>query len=116
MRVAITSQNFRTVTSHAGRARKFLVVDTGVQGVEAQCLDLAPEYAMHGFDDAMPHPLDGVDVLITGSAGEGLTRRLAHRGIQVVCTAETDPACAVRDFLNGCLKPAPPHDHGACTH
>jgi predicted Fe-Mo cluster-binding NifX family protein len=116
MRVAITSQNFRTVTSHAGRARRFLLVDTGLQSVEARRLDLDPEFAMHGFDDAAPHPLDGVDVLITGSAGEGLTRRLARRGIRVVCTAETEPTRAVEDFLNGCLKPAPPHEHGDCAH
>ncbi|HAF55643.1 MAG TPA: nitrogen fixation protein, partial [Thauera sp.] len=27
MRIAITSQNFRTVTAHAGKARRFLVFD-----------------------------------------------------------------------------------------
>lgn len=116
MRLAITSQNFRTITSHAGRARRFLVVDTGALSVEARRLDLAPEFAMHGFDDAKVHPLDGVEVLITGSAGDGLARRLAKRGIRVVCTAETDPSRAVEDFLNGCLKPAAPHEHGDCAH
>ena len=27
MRIAVTSQNFRTVTGHAGKARRFLVFD-----------------------------------------------------------------------------------------
>ncbi len=115
MRIAVTGQNFRTISSHAGRARRFLVVDAGPEprGV-AQRLDLDSEYAFHGYDDGKPHPLDGVEVLLTGSAGDGLTRRLAGRGIRVVCTAETDPIQAVEDFLAGSLKAAAPHEHGAC--
>ncbi len=115
MRIAVTSQNFRTVTSHAGRARRFLVVDTSPEPRgEALRLDLTAEYVFHGYDDGKPHPLDGVEVLLTGSAGDGLTQRLARRGIRVVCTAETDPTQAVADFLEGKLKAAAPHEHGAC--
>lgn len=115
MRIAVTSQNFRSVTSHAGRARRFLVVETSPEPRgEPRRMELTQEYAFHGYDDGKPHPLDGVEVLLTGSAGDGLTRRLARRGIRVVCTAETNPNQAVEDFLKGCLKPAAPHDHGAC--
>jgi predicted Fe-Mo cluster-binding NifX family protein len=113
MRIAITSQNFRTVTGHAGKARRFLVFDCKDANsmVETQRLDLPLEMAFHGFDDRFPHPLDGVDILISGGAGEGFVQRMLRRGIQVVATGETDPLTAVRAFLAGTLKPPGPHDH-----
>jgi predicted Fe-Mo cluster-binding NifX family protein len=116
MRIAITSHDFSTVTSHAGRALRFLVLDAsiGEEASEPRRLDLALEFAMHGFDDAQPHPLDGVEVLLTGSAGDGLIGHLARRGIRVVCTQETDPKKAVEDYLEGRLHPAAPHDHRDC--
>jgi predicted Fe-Mo cluster-binding NifX family protein len=113
MKIAITSQNFRTVTGHGGKARRFLVYaispDTTV--TEMERLDLPIDMAMHGFDDCQQHPLDEVDYLITGGAGAGFVQRMARRGVRVVTTAETDPEIAVHAFLAGCLKPPAPHDH-----
>jgi predicted Fe-Mo cluster-binding NifX family protein len=113
MRIAITSQNFRHVTGHAGHARRFLVfkVDDAQATALVDRLDLPKELAIHGFDDRQPHPLYGVDVLITGGAGEGFKRRLAMRGVQVVATGETDPETAVKDFLSGVVKAPEAHDH-----
>ncbi|MBU1236501.1 MAG: nitrogen fixation protein [Gammaproteobacteria bacterium] len=116
MRIAVSSQNFRQVTGHAGHARRFLVFNVdGVASIElVDRLDLPKELAIHGFDDRVPHPLYGMDVLITGGAGEGFKQRLAQRGVQVVATAETDPEVAVRAFMAGHLSPplAQDHDHG----
>lgn len=113
MHIAISSQNFRQVTGHAGRARRFLVFKVG--GADAidlvDRLDLPKEFALHGFDDRQPHPLDGMDVLITGGAGEGFKRRLAARGVRVIATGEADPETAVKDFLAGTVKAPHAHDH-----
>lgn len=113
MQIAVSSQNFRQVTGHAGHARRFLVfkVDEGKSIQLVDRLDLPKELAIHGFDDRQAHPLYDVDVLITGGAGEGFKRRLAMRGVQVVATAETDPEVAVRDFLTGVVKAPEAHDH-----
>lgn len=121
MRIAVTSQNFRSITGHAGRTRRFLVfdVDSFASVSEINRLDLPKELAMHGFDDSQPHPLDGMDVLITGGAGDGFVRRLARRGVRVVATSETDPETAVHAFLAGCLREARPqlmHDHAHGEH
>jgi predicted Fe-Mo cluster-binding NifX family protein len=119
MRIAIASHDFTTIGLHAGRARRFLLFDVGVDGVRLPTgrLDLAPEYAMHEFDDEGAHPLDGVDVLLAGSAGEGVVRKAARRGIRLVCTAETDPTRAIDDFLGGHLAPAASCDHHCnCSH
>jgi predicted Fe-Mo cluster-binding NifX family protein len=120
MRVAVTSQNFRTVTGHAGKARRFIVFEAGADRPprEAERLDLDIDMAIHGFDPRARHPLDGMDVLVTGGCGEGFKRHMAARGVRVVVTAETDPARAVADLLAGRVKvPASncgdePHDHG----
>jgi predicted Fe-Mo cluster-binding NifX family protein len=116
MRIAVSSQNFRTVTGHAGRARRFIVFETGgcKRPAEVERLDLDADMAMHGFDHRAAHPLDGMDVLITGGAGEGFVRNLAARGVQVVATVESDPVLAVEAFLAGRLMSASAscnHDH-----
>jgi predicted Fe-Mo cluster-binding NifX family protein len=113
MKIAITSQNFRTITGHGGKARRFFLFDvqSPEEIAEIGRLDLPMEMAMHGFDDRNQHPLDGTDLLITGSAGDGFVARMARRGIRVVRTGETDPLEAIRGCYSGTLKPPVPHDH-----
>jgi predicted Fe-Mo cluster-binding NifX family protein len=116
MRIAVTSQNFRTVTGHAGHARRFIVFDAAGNDAphEVERLDLDAGMVIHGFDPRARHPLDGVDVLITGGAGEGFIRHLATRGVRVVATGESDPRAAVAAFLAGRVTSASAgcnHDH-----
>ncbi len=117
MRFAITSQNFRTITGHAGKARRFIIFegDDVLSVAEKGCLDLPLEMSMHAHDERFPHPLDGCDVLITAGSGDGFVMRMARRGTRVVATAETVPLTAVRGFLAGTLKPPQPHDHAKET-
>lgn len=114
MRIAVTSQNFRTITGHAGKARRFLVFEAegGETPREVSRLDLPKEMSLHEHhgDD---HPIYGFDAVITGSCGAGFARRLAVRGVQVVTTGETDPATAAAALAAGRpLPPAAPHEHG----
>lgn len=101
MKIAVTSQNFRTVTGHAGRARRFLVYDAepDAEPVEVERLDLPKELAMHDFHGGGPHPVDAFDVILSGGFGEGFARRLATRGVIAAVTPETDPVAAVKAFL-----------------
>ena len=116
MRIAVSSQNFRSITGHAGKARRFMVFENSDDGEvrEVVRFDLPPEMAMHGFDDSRTHPLDGVNVLITASCGEGFARRMQLRGVRVVVTGANEPAAAVRDFLAGSLAPPPDDGEEAC--
>jgi predicted Fe-Mo cluster-binding NifX family protein len=101
MKIAVTSQNFRTVTPHAGRTRRFLVYEAaeGGEPVEVDRLDLPKELSMHEFHADSPHPLDAVDVIIAGSFGEGFAARMAKRGIVAVATDLADPVEAVKEYL-----------------
>lgn len=114
MKIAITSQNFRTITGHAGKTRRFLVYEAGPgqEPVEVERLDLPKEMAFHAFRGDGPHPVDGADVVVTAGCGAGFPKRLAARGIRVVVTGETDPVAAARAVAHG--EPLPPpqaHEH-----
>ncbi len=116
MRIAVSSQNFRTVTGHAGQARRFFVFEADGQQPpkEVERLDLDANFAIHGYDHGAKHPLDSMNVLITGSAGEGFIRHMAARGVRVVATGESVPELAVAAFLSGRVKSASEgcnHDH-----
>jgi len=117
MKIAITSQNRKTITEHAGMCRKFWVYDIQNQQIVSKALlELDKEHSFHESAHAVgpqaAHPLDGADVLIAGSAGSGLQVRLGKRGIQVLVTTETDPDQAVAAWLAGKLPlvTTPPHD------
>lgn len=113
MRIAVTSQNFRTVTGHAGKTRRFLVFEPGPDGrtpVEVERLDLPKSMSLHEYhgDD---HPVYGMDVVVTAGCGEGFVRRLSRRGVRVIATSETDPSRAAAAVIAGeALAPAAPHD------
>lgn len=113
MKIAVTSQNFRTITGHAGKTRRFLVYEAeGSKVREVARLDLPKEQSFHELAGDAAHPIDGVDVLITASCGDHFSARLARRGIRVLATRETDPETAVRlTSTGGLLPPAEPHDH-----
>jgi len=101
MKIAVTSQNFRTVTGHAGRARRFLIYDAqpGAEPVEIGRLDLPKELAMHDFHGGGPHPIDDVDIILSQGFGEGFAQRMAKRGILAATTEEADPVAAVKACL-----------------
>lgn len=113
MKIAITSQNFRTVTAHAGKTRRFLIFDISrpCSPREVDRLDLRKDQAFHEFGGGH-HPIDGVTALITGGAGAGFRARMAQRGIEVVVTGEEDPLQAAHDYIAGIVKPPRDDDHG----
>ncbi len=115
MKIGVSSQNFRTITGHAGKARRFFVYTVGQDGrfEETDRIDFPKEMAMHNIPQGVPHPLDQLDVLVTGGCGAGFINKLAARNVQVIPTSETDPVKAVTELLQGgSLPPAEPHDHG----
>jgi len=118
MRIAVTSQNFRTITGHAGKTRRFLIYEVEGQGapVEVERLDLPAAMSLHEFHGA-DHPLfqKRLNALITQGAGRGFVQRLARHGITVHVTSDLDPAQAAAQVAAGLpLTPGPPqdHDHG----
>ncbi len=118
MNIGISSQNFRTITGHAGKARRFLIFvpDSNGNMIKAERLDLPMEMTMHNFQGG-PHPLDDLDVLITQSCGQGFSRNLTARGVRVIITSESDPMKAAQAVHDGQKLPPPePHNHHHAQH
>ncbi|TCT20286.1 NifB/NifX family molybdenum-iron cluster-binding protein [Thiobaca trueperi] len=114
MRIAVTSQNFKTITGHAGKSRRFIVydVDGSAPPVEAERLDLSSGMSIHDYHGE-DHPLFqlGLNALITQSAGAGFMQRMARHGISVHATSEPDPQRAVAQLAAGApLAAALPHE------
>jgi len=112
MKIAVTSQNFKSVTGHAGKSRRFIIFNVGTpcDSPEVTWLDLPLEMSMHEFSGGA-HPLDDMDVILTASAGQGFVSKLAQRGVRVITCGESNPRQAVKDFLTGAVKAANPHAH-----
>ncbi len=106
MKVAIATKDWLTVSGHAGKAHCWLVYDL-VPGKAGDPLpppsriELAKEQVLHYFQDDGPHPLDGVEIVVAGSAGDGFVRHMNKRGAEVILTGETDPAAALTRILAG---------------
>ena len=119
MRIAVTSQNFRTITGHAGKARRFIVYEADANGnpTEIDRLDLPMEWSLHEYHGE-DHPLFELKLngIVTQGAGNGFLQRMARHGIQVYTTSATDPLQAVSAILAGQPLPAAAphtHDHGS---
>ncbi len=106
VKIAIATKDWLTVSGHAGQARCWLIYDLapsqGGWPLPAPArVELAKEQVLHRFRDDGPHPLDGVDIVVAGSAGDGFVRHMRKRGTEVLLTGETDPPAALTRILAG---------------
>lgn len=103
MKIAIATKGHATVSGHAGQTPTWLVYDCtpGQPLSAAQALTLQKNQLFHHFNDEGPHPLDGVEIVVAASAGDGFVRHMQRRGAQVLLTGETDPAAALKKILAG---------------
>jgi predicted Fe-Mo cluster-binding NifX family protein len=112
MKIAVTSQNRKTITEHAGRCRKFFVFNIeNNKIINKELIELPKEQSFHESSPHAPHVLDDIDVLIAGDMGQGLITRLARKGIEAIVTKETDPEQAVTLYLSGTLPRELPQGH-----
>ncbi|WP_374480059.1 NifB/NifX family molybdenum-iron cluster-binding protein [Zoogloea sp.] len=112
MKIAIPVTGEQLVAGHAGQARNWLVYDCipGSPLPAPNAIMLAREQVLHHFEDDGPHPLDGVEVVIAASAGDGLVRHMAKRGAEVLLTGEQQPDAALARILAGEALPDPRFD------
>ena len=101
MRIAVTSQNFRTVTGHAGRCRRFIIYEVKPDGTfeEVDRLDLPKDMSIHEHPVEAPHPLDEVHHVLTNGCGPGFVNKMEMRGVQVHLTDIEDPDRAVGELV-----------------
>ncbi len=117
MKIAVTSQDYLTITGHAGQTTRFLVftAESGRDPVEIARLDLSEDQTIHSFQGG-EHPLDGLDALIVGSAGQCFVERMRARGITTVAARGVSPADAVAAYVAGLLQPLAEGEACTCDH
>lgn len=117
MQIAVTSQNRKTITEHAGKCRKFWIYDIQQGTVSGKHLiELPIDQSFHASHHQLAEPLAGVNVLITASMGAGLHQRLKQNGILPVITLEENPDEAVNAFLKNDLDRQPIDRNHPCQH
>ena len=115
MKIAIATKEFTAVSGHAGQTREWLLYDLSNHRTSQllpapRRIDLDKEQVLHVFEDDAPHPLDGVDIVVCASAGDGFIRHMKKRGAEVLLTGESDPALAITRILAGEALPDPRFD------
>ncbi|UCV05057.1 NifB/NifX family molybdenum-iron cluster-binding protein [Dechloromonas denitrificans] len=106
MKIAIATKDFTAVSGHAGQTRQWLVYDLTEHRANQilpapKRVDLDKEQILHTFADDGPHPLDGIDLVVCASAGDGFIRHMKKRGADVLLTGEAEPAEAIARILAG---------------
>ncbi|MEN8186407.1 MAG: NifB/NifX family molybdenum-iron cluster-binding protein [Bacteroidota bacterium] len=122
--VAVTSQNKRTVTNHAGKCTSYLIYTIEKDKVtNKRLLELEHNetlrYTFH--EDQTEDPknyLFDVDILLSGSIGKGVVDRLATQNVAAYVIREKDPDFAVEKLVKGTLEAFAPISHrrggGSC--
>jgi predicted Fe-Mo cluster-binding NifX family protein len=106
MKVAIPTRNWSEVSGHAGQARQWLLYDLSAHSPDKPLpepvrITLTKEQTPHYSKDEDVNPLDGVEIIVAGSAGDGYIRHMKKRGADVLLTGETDPTAALNRLIAG---------------
>lgn len=108
MKIAVTSQNRKTITEHAGKCRKFWIYEINSGFVAGKTLlELAMADSFHANQHQLAKSLADIKVLITAGMGIGLYQRLSQEGILPLITQKASPDEAVVAYLAGNLECMP---------
>ena len=115
--VAVTSQNKRTVTNHAGKCTVFIMYTIENDEITSKrILELEPDeslkYIFHKDQTNSPkNVLLDSDILLSGSMGEGMVNKLAVQNVAAYVIKEKDPDFAVEKLIKGTLEAFAPISH-----
>ena len=117
IKVAITTQNRKTISSHAGACRNYLIYTISDEGsYEKELLELEKNetlrYTFH--DDTSENPQNKIfdmDVLLTGGIGQGGVKRLASKNVITRVIKELEPDVAIEKFIAKTLDFFEPENH-----
>jgi predicted Fe-Mo cluster-binding NifX family protein len=122
IKIAVTAQNRKTVSSHAGACRNYFIYTINNDGsYEKELLELAKEESLRFtfHDDESENPQNKIfemDVVLTGGIGQGGVKKLAQRNVIARVINETDPDVAIEKYLNRTLEFLEPENHHKKEH
>lgn len=120
MKIAVTYQNGKTISGHAGRTNHFLIYTIEDQKViDKQDLELDKEQTFHnifhnGLEPVPEHPLLNVVAIIAGNMGPGFFQKMKMNNIDALNSDERDPNVAIEKLLEGKLEMMPLDENHQC--
>jgi len=112
MKIAIATEDYVRVAGHAGQAARWLLFDCapGRDIGQPVRIELSKTQIFHHWESTDPHPLDGIEIIVARSAGDGFLRRMRQRGVDVLLTSEPSADAALLKVLAGEALPDPRWD------
>lgn len=106
MKIALASQNRRSLTAHAGKCRHFFIVDTDRPDI-LQSRELPLSQVLHVWSGEGTHFLEGIELLVAASIGSGVVEKLSRRGIRALATPERELSRIVEKLIDNSLPTIP---------
>ncbi len=108
--VAITSQNKKTVTKHAGKCLNFLIYTiendeiTNKTVLELQVDEILKHTIQEDRDIDSNNWLFDVNILLTGSMGNSAKEYFTRQNVAAFIIKEKDPEITIEKLINGTLE------------
>jgi predicted Fe-Mo cluster-binding NifX family protein len=129
MRIALATDDFKTITGHVGRCNGFIIYDSDDSGIK-KIEDRKNTFTLHahrGGDhehhqghghsghshQGLVEGLKDCQYLISQGAGRRLVDELKQVGIEMIITVESDPETAIEKLKKNELTD---HPDSACKH
>jgi len=122
IKIAVTVQNRKTISSHAGSCRNYHIYTVDDNGnFHRELIELAKnESLMYTFhEDTSENPTNyifGMDVLLTNGIGNGGVVKLAAQNVVAKVIKETDPDVAIQKYIENTLEFFEPENHHKGQH
>jgi len=122
IKIAVTAQNRKTISNHAGACRNYFIYTINNDGsYERELLELAKDESLRFtfHDDESDNPKNKIfemDIVLTGGIGQGGVNKLAQRNVIAKVIQETDPDVAIEKYLNRTLEFFEPENHHQKGH
>ncbi len=113
-KIAVSSQNKKTISGHAGKCRHFFVYTVDEQGnYEKESLQLEKDKTLHvSFQEsATDNAIFDMDIFLTQSLGQSAIQKLAAKDVKAYIIQEEDPDTAIKKLIEGTLKAYSNVDH-----
>ena len=121
-KVAISSQNKKTITGHAGKCLHFYIYTIKEDGnFDKELIHLEKNetlsYTFH--EDKTPSPFNylfDMDILLTLQIGQGGVLRLAKQNVTAYMVQEKNPDTAIKKLIEGTLEAIAPVNNPIGNH
>ena len=117
MKIALSMQNGRDLSGHAGRCTGFLVYTIENDTIQSKKLvEIDMDMTFHSiFHDGVysfsQSPLHDIKCIISGSMGLGFVQKMKSNGIEALQTDEQNPDSLIEKYIRGDLVLTTPINH-----